>query len=148
MISALELQSSLNIENIIHVLSSFEPTSQASFNSYCSELINNIQKLINNSELSAEKFHEVRWSLKKFLNLFYLLKQAGSEYTNKAVYEYLYRLNLELGVIHDDVVAADLRGECNYYDQIIKVPPHIQSLVRIFCASFTIVTAARVPATL
>lgn len=110
----------------------FSPCTTASFEEYTSHLFSQLEQLLSLNELRAEQFHEIRWTMKKFLNLLYLEEQLESNPDRKATYDTLYQLNQEMGTIHDQVVLADLQDELIYEEQILPLPPHIKNEILNF----------------
>lgn len=129
---AYDIQNSFKFSEILQSLTYFEPSTKASFDCYILGLMKTLKDLSNHAQLSADKFHEMRWTLKKFLNLFTLLIQTDSNSTYQAIQRHLDSLNTQMGLIHDEVVIADLLGERDYHTQIVQVPLFIKSGIQDF----------------
>jgi hypothetical protein len=139
--SAYDLQNSFDFLEILQTLTYFEPSTKASFDCYILGLMKTLKDLSSHTQLSADKFHEMRWTLKKFLNLFTLLIQIDSNSTYPAIQRHLDSLNTHMGLIHDEVVMADLLGKRDYQTQIVQVPLFIKSGILDFITHLEQMTA-------
>jgi hypothetical protein len=127
---AKDLLKSLDAARITRALDRFEPAGRSSFERYFKRLLKSIGAQVAADELPVEEFHDLRKELKEIMNLLYLSEQLGSIPERKAAYAFLYDLNTEMGLMHDELVGGDLRGEIKYKKQKVSMPPRQREAVR------------------
>jgi len=126
---ARKFQAKLSLNVIDMAVEQFEPTSRESFDKLVYHLLEHLSTSVQQATLPIAEFHEIRWTLKYFLNLFRIYEQVESNSLNKLALEILERNNQVMGVIHDQAVAADMKGKIKYQDSIVEVPLSVQKTV-------------------
>jgi hypothetical protein len=129
---ASHFRKSVNAAGIRLALEKFAPTSRVSFERHLSLLLESIRAQAAESSLPLVKFHEMRKNLKEIMNFFFLSERVGSTPEIKAAYDFLYELNEDLGLMHDEMVAGSLRGEIEYDTQTIQVSRRLRNGIKRF----------------
>ena len=96
------------------------------FKEYARSRLNYVETLLQNTELTMVDFHSLRKGVRLFSNF---LQVEASENTTDGMHWLFYsifKLQMELGKIHDDFVSKGLKGEIDYSKSVVKVPPRIK----------------------
>jgi hypothetical protein len=123
---AKNIERSHDLSKIGACIQHFEPATQESFHIYVSGLIRTLKDLSSQPQLSASKFHEMRWTTKKFLSFFDLinLKDRNPEYLK--IKNFIDDLNSQMGNIHDAIVMDDLLNKQAYDTRVVIVPLRVK----------------------
>lgn len=80
----------------------------------------------------ADELHEVRKSMKRFMNYYRLAYAATPTERNKSTFEYLRKLNEDLGEINDDAVSRSLEGGLTYDARKVRLPRELRGRILEF----------------
>lgn len=81
--------------------------------------------LNDGKSLQVVELHRIRKSTRHIMNLYQLRQIDQPSDANERTFQYIYWLNKDLGGLHDDLVARDLKGEIDYNSFAVDLPPDV-----------------------
>lgn len=126
---AKELLNVLDSNKLHKDIKDFTPLKSTKTEKFFLGLLEDILETADHKVITVEEFHEMRKSLKQFLNIYLLLPQ-----TREAIEAgtYLTTLNEELGNIHDLIVKEDLKGKLDYDKVKIRLRRSLRLSIKNF----------------
>ena len=112
-----------NLENFTF---SLDPIDDAGFGEYAKSILSDIDALIKEDTLTAEKFHTLRKRFRLFSN--FLQVAAAQHYGKEAHWLFFQILGLstKLGEDHDELIQKTLNHEATYHESVFEVSPAIR----------------------
>ncbi len=112
----------------------FKPAEPATVLGKLVQNLKEVQRLMEAPTVTVEEFHEVRKLMKDAMNFY---KLRGANRLTPEIYaaaDWLHRLNLKLGELHDGWLAAALQEQVDHEKQRVAFPPEIARDIRKFVA--------------
>jgi|GEM_PF-5171872 len=95
--------------------------------------INRARELLARKKISIPDYHRLRKDLRHFMNLYQIVAAKDpSNLLNIQIFQYLNDLNSDLGHIHDEYVAQELRNQIDYDNGQLKIPKSLRERLENF----------------
>jgi CHAD domain-containing protein len=131
---ARELLDDVDALRDFNLSSKFKPAKRSSSTEHLNDQVKVIQKYLGNKKVKADQFHRVRKIVKELMNT-YLFKtsvetDSGTLASDRKVYSFLFMLNDDMGLVHDDLIAKSHNGKIDYDDYELSVPRRIRNEIK------------------
>jgi hypothetical protein len=107
----------------------FTPAKKKSIQEFIDDQIGELSSDLEKKKLKAKEFHEIRLLLKSLMNLYFFRSAFDESAETLMIYKFLLQLNQDMGLIHDDLVIQDNRGEIDYEQYKLKLSPSIREKI-------------------
>lgn len=113
--------------------SKFKPASRGSAEDYVEDRIETIEKVMEKKRVKATQFHEVRKIVKELMSIYRFKIAVESDATaataDQKIYDFLFQLNEDMGLVHDDLVAQDFHQKIDYDDYKLSIPLRVRQRI-------------------
>lgn len=100
-------------------------TDTAGFKEYAQNILADMEKRLHKKKLGIDSFHTLRKEFRLFSNLMQVIaaENCGSEF--HWLFYCLFKLSMELGKQHDDLIQQGLKGKVKYDELIVETDPQV-----------------------
>jgi hypothetical protein len=121
------------------------PGTHASFDARAEAALADLRRALAAPDLAAPAFHDLRKSLKLFINVTRFLREVDPDPGIRQNFDHLYAISQDLGAVHDALLRRALRHELDYQQARLQVPEQLRQPLLTFIGSYQNRPAAGAP---